>query len=104
MQDRQQFFEDTEQYRYDKVRENLVLTILEKTLVSAQIYHEVLLQLGKKYNCDLHDCYKHPSYLSTILKNQHDYSYKSITKSINQQLEIFSDAKPITAFLQAFNL
>ncbi len=103
MQDGQQFFKSTDQYRYDKVRENLVLTILEKTLASTQIYHKVLLQLEKKYNCSLHDCYKHPEYLSTILKDQHDNSYKSIMRSINQQLDIFSDVKSITIFLQAFN-
>ncbi|SMH71461.1 protein of unknown function [Candidatus Nitrosotalea okcheonensis] len=103
MQDRQQFFKSTDQGRYDKVRENLVLIILEKTLVSAQIYHKVLSQLEKKYNCSLYDCYKHPECLSTILKDQHNNSYKSITRSINQQLDIFADAKSIITFLQAFN-
>lgn len=81
-----------------------MFTILEKTLVSAQIYHKVLLELEKKYNCDLYDCYKHPEYLSTILKDLHDDSHISIMKSINQQLGIFSDAKSITRFLKAINL
>lgn len=104
MQDRQQFFKSPERYDYDKVKEILVLTILEKTLVSARIYHKVLLELEKKYSCDLYDCYKHPEYLSTTLKDLHDDSYMSIMKSINQQLEIFSDAKSITRFLRAINL
>ena len=104
MQDGQQFFKPTDQYEYDKVKENLVLTILEKTLVSAQIYHSVLLQLEKKYNCTFHDCYRHPEYLSTILRDQYNNPYKSIMKSINQQLDIFSNVKSITIFLQAFNL
>jgi hypothetical protein len=104
MQDKQQFIKFPEQHGYDKIKEDLVFTVLEKTLVNARIYHKVLSQLGKKYNCDLHECYIHPEYLSETLKDQNDNSYNSIIRSINQQLEIFSNAESITRFLQAINL
>ena len=103
MQDKQQFFKSPEQYSYDKIKEELVFTVLEKTLVSAGIYHKVLLQLERKHNSDLHECYRHPKYLSMILKDQFDDSYKNILKSVNQQLDIFSDAKSIARFLQEIN-
>lgn len=103
MHDKQQSATFPEQYDYDKIKEELVITILEKTLLSVQIYHEVQLQLWIKYECDLHECYRHPEYLNEILKDQHDDLYESIMKSINQQLEIFSDAKSIAKFLQRIN-
>lgn len=101
MQDRQQIFKSSEPH--DKIREVLVLTILEKTLASAQIYHNVLLDLEKKYNSSLNGCYEHPEYLREILKDQHNNLYKHILKSITQHLEIFSDAKSIARFLQVIN-
>ena len=104
MQDKQQVIKFPEQHGYDKIEEELIFIVLEKTLVNARIYHKALFQLGRKYKCDLHECCKHPEYLSEILKDQQqDNSYENIIKSINRQLGIFSDARSITKFLQTIN-
>jgi len=98
-----QFFNIEKQHDYDKVRETLVSTILEKTLSDAGIYHQVILELDRKYNSNLHDCYKHPEYLSTTLENHHKDMYDIIITSINRYLEIFSYENSITKFLQTIN-
>jgi hypothetical protein len=103
MPDTQQFAKPQEQHTYDKIREILVYTILEKTLSSAGIYHKMTSEIEKRYNCNLYDCYKHPEYFSSILGDKHGDMYDMITESINKQLEMFSYEKPIARFLQVIN-
>ncbi|CUR52278.1 protein of unknown function [Nitrosotalea devaniterrae] len=103
MSDMQQFVKPHELYSYEKVREMLVHTVLEKALANAGIYHTVTSEIKKKYNGTLNDCYKHPEYLSTILEDKHDTISGTVSKSITKQLEMFSDDKSIANFLQAIN-
>ncbi len=103
MSNTSKFFDIQEQYNYEKVRERLVLTILEKTLSNAGIYNQVVLELDRKYNSRLNDCYRHPEYFSTTLENHHKDMHDDIITSINRQLEIFSYHNSITKFLQAIN-
>lgn len=103
MPDIQQFAKPQEQHAYDKTKETLVYTILEKTLSSAGIYQRVASEIEKRYNCNLYYCYKHPEYFSAILENNHGDMYDLIVESINKQLEMFSYEKPIARFLQIIN-
>lgn len=103
MPDTPQFVKPQELHKYDKVREALVHTVLEKTLHSAGIYHTITSEIEKTYNCDLYDCYKHPEYFSSILESRHGEMYDLVTGAISKQLEMFSYEKPIARFLQAIN-
>lgn len=103
MPDIQQFVKPQELHTYDKVREALVHTILEKTLHSAGIYHTITSEIEKTYNCNLYDCYKHPEYFSSILESRHGDMYDLVAGAINKQLEMFSYEKPIARFLQTIN-
>ncbi len=98
-----QFSSIQEQNNYDKVRETLVSTILEKTLSDAGIYHQVILELDIKYDSALKDCFRHPKYFSTTLEDYHREMYDTIVTSINRHLEIYSDKNSITEFLHAIN-
>ena len=103
MTDMQQFIKSEKQDAYDKIREILVYTIIEKTLSSAGIYHDVELAIKKKYNSNLYECYKHPEYFSVILREKYNDMHEIITESIGRQLEMFTHEKSIASFLQIIN-
>ena len=103
MTDTKQFVESDKQYAYEKLREMLVYTIIEKTLTSAGIYNDVTSEMKKKFNCNIYDCYKHPEYFSSILHTKYNDMYDLITESIGRQLEMFSHEKSIARFLQKMN-
>lgn len=103
MPDTQQFVKPQELDTYDKVREALVHTVLEKTLHSAGIYQTVTSEIAKTYNCNLYDCYKHPEYFRSILESKYGEMYDLVAVAINKQLEMFSYEKPIARFLQTIN-
>ncbi|HEX5457180.1 MAG TPA: hypothetical protein VFX64_02210 [Candidatus Nitrosotalea sp.] len=101
--DMQQFIKSQESFPYDKVREVLVCTILEKTLVSAGVYNTITSEIEKRYNCSMQDCYNHPEYLSSILEDKCGDMYDMVSESITKQLEMFSHEKSIAKFLQIIN-
>ena len=103
MPDTQQFVKPQELQTYDKVREALVHTVLEKTLHSAGIYQTITSESEKTYNCSLYDCYEHPEYFSSILESRHGEMYDLVAGAINKQLEMFSYEKPIARFLEIIN-
>src|SRR5574337_1132430 len=103
MSDTQQFVKSQKLHTYDKVREALVHTVLEKTLHSAGIYQTITSEIERTYDCSLYDCYEHPEYFSSILENKHREMYDLVTGAINKQLEMFSHEKPIARFLQAIS-
>lgn len=90
---------------YDKVRHGLVSLVLEKTLldIGSDTYCRVKDDLKKKYQCYLTDCYEHPEYLHSILKDLYGDSYRQIVQSINERLEEFSYQKPIAKFIELLN-
>ena len=94
------FVESLERQGYDRVRKALVWSVLEKTLLDAGIYYKVIEELKKKYRCQLDNCYEHPEYLNTILKDLYGNSYKHVIKSINNHLEEFSYHESIARFLK----
>lgn len=97
------FVESLEHQNYDKIRKALVWSVLEKTFYGIGIYHQIIEELRKRYHCHLDDCYDHPEYLVTILKDLYGNSFKSVVKSINKQLDEFSYHLPITRFLNIIN-
>lgn len=103
MSDMKQFVKSEEQNSYEKLREMLVYTIIEKTLSSAGIYYDVASEMKKKFNCNVYECYKHPEYFSAILHTKYNDMYDIIIESIDRQLEMFSYEKSIATFLQKIN-
>ena len=94
------FVESLEHQGYDKVRKALVWSILEKTLLDSGIYHKVSEELKKKHHCHLDECYEHPEYLNTILRDLYGNSSRHVIKSINNNLEEFSYHESISRFLK----
>ncbi|SMH71460.1 conserved protein of unknown function [Candidatus Nitrosotalea okcheonensis] len=89
----------------DAARVALVSVSVESALLGygVEIYHKVLSQLEKKYNCSLYDCYKHPECLNEILKTLPRNSRYKITQSIRNGLEEFSYVKPVSKFLDTLD-
>lgn len=90
-------------YSHDKIKEILVFTVLEKTLCDAETYHSVVMELEKRYGCTLLDCCKNPQYLIEVLRKTHPENYGDVVRTINRNLEMFSDEATIARFLDAIN-
>ena len=90
---------------YDKVRQGLVSTILEKTLldIGSGAYCTVKDELKKRYQCHLTDCYVHPEYLISILQDLYGDASMQIVRIINKKLEEFSYEKPIAKFMESLS-
>jgi len=84
------------------VNKGLVALAIENTLLETGklTCDYVLDMINKEYHSYLTDCYEHPEYLSTVLKKLYGDSYIEIVKSINKQLEEFSNKKSIGKFLE----
>lgn len=80
---------------YDKVRQELVPIIFEKTPldIGSGDYCTVKDELKKKYRCYLTDCYLHPEYLTFILQDLYGDASMQIVRLINKKLEEFSYQK-----------
>jgi hypothetical protein len=86
------------------VQKGLVTLVIEMTLleIGKPTYEKVVHDLYIKYHCYLSDCYKHPEYLSEILKELYGNAHDVIVAKINKQLE-FSYQKPIEKFLKVLS-
>lgn len=84
------------------VKKALVTVVIERALLDfgKPALEKVTGRLNKEYNCYLPDCYEHPEYLDSILKQLYGNASKAITESITRQLEEFNYQKPIEKFLQ----
>lgn len=49
-------------------------------------YHRVLAKLGSLYDCKIMDCYAHPEYLKTVLKDVYKEDYNSVISQIRSYL------------------
>jgi len=85
-----------------KVRMALVSLAIEKSLleIGKPTYDKVVNLLKKEYNCYLPECYEHPEYLSEILKMLYGDASRQIIKSINIELEEFSNIGQVERFLE----
>ena len=90
-----------DEIRNGDIKKALVSLAIEKALL--EIGNAVLERVGNKlhadYKCYFSDCYAHPEYLNTILKDMFGKSYTKIVESIKIQLGEAVSQKPIEEFL-----
>ena len=89
----------------DQIKKALVSIAVESTLLELgqPVLEKVEHALNNKYNCHIPDCYEHPEYLKTVLKELYGTSYSNIINSIRKALEEFSAQEPIAIFLKEMN-
>ena len=63
-------------------------------------YNLVVAKLHSLYDCSLRDCYKHPKYLRTVLKEVYKEDYNSIIEDIKLHLDELVNQKDISDFLK----
>lgn len=63
-------------------------------------YHLVLAKLDSIYDCKITDCYDHPEYLKTVLKDVYKKDYPSIISQIRSYLGELEDDPEIIAFFK----
>ena len=85
----------------NQVKKALVSLAIETTLleIGKPTYDEVSHKLFKDYKCYLPDCYEHPEYLKTILKDLYGNSSAIIIENIKKQLEEFEAQKGVDTFV-----
>lgn len=78
---------------------------IEKALlgIGGPAYESVVQKLYENHRCRLFDCYEHPEYLHSVLKEIFGDNYKAIAKSIKSHLKDVSEQKPITDFLSVIS-
>ena len=54
-------------------------------------YNLVVAKLGALYNCSIVDCYDHPEYLRTVLKEVYKEDYNTILENIKIELDKLVD-------------
>lgn len=105
LEGKQNILSSLEGLGFDKVRQGLVSTILEKTLldIGSGAYYVVIDELKKRYRCHITDCYIHPEYLNNILQDLYGDASMQIVRIINKKLEEFSYQKPIAKFMESLS-
>ncbi len=63
-------------------------------------YHLVMARLDSLYSCKISDCYEHPEYLKTVLKDVYHEDYKSIVSQIKSYLAELANVKEIIDFFK----
>lgn len=63
-------------------------------------YPLVLAKLGSLYDCKIMDCYDHPEYLKTVLKDVYKEDYDSVISQIRSYLGELEDEPEIIAFFK----
>lgn len=54
-------------------------------------YHAVMAKLDSLYHCSITDCYEHPEYLRTVLKQVYKEEYDSVLGDIKLELDKLVD-------------
>jgi hypothetical protein len=63
-------------------------------------YNLIVARLGSLYNCTIMDCYEHPEYLRTVLKEVYKEDYNAIIDEIKLVLDELVDVKEIANFFK----
>lgn len=63
-------------------------------------YHLVVAKLDTLYSCGIMDCYEHPEYLRTALKEVYKDNYNSIIDEIKVELDELVNTKQIADFFK----
>ncbi len=67
-------------------------------------YHLVLAKLGSLYDCKIGDCYDHPQYLKTVLREVYGDEYSSVISQIKSYLGDLTDVQEIVAFFKTLEI
>ena len=59
-----------------------------------------MARLDTLYGCKISDCYEHPEYLKTVLKDVYQVDYKSIISQIKSYLAELANVKEIVDFFK----
>lgn len=59
-----------------------------------------MARLDSLCGCKISDCYEHPEYLKTVLKDVYPEDYKSIVSQIKSYLAELADVKEIVDFFK----
>jgi hypothetical protein len=80
----------------------IVVLAIEHTLlkISTDTLGKVETKLQNEYRCSLSDCYDHPEYLSSVLKDLFGATHTKVVQDVNSYLEEFTYQKPIANFLE----
>jgi len=63
-------------------------------------YNLVVAKLDSMYSCTIRDCYEHPDYLRTVLKEVYNGDYNHIVDEIKVQLDELTNVEEIRNFCQ----
>ncbi len=63
-------------------------------------YHLVMARLESLYDCKIMDCYDHPEYLKTVLKDVYKEDYDSVISQIKSYLGDLEDIPQIINFFK----
>lgn len=63
-------------------------------------YHLVVARLDSLYNCTILDCYEHPEYLRTVLKDVYKGDYNFIIEEIKSYLDELVNVGKIINFFK----
>lgn len=62
-------------------------------------YNSVVAKLNSLYGCAVIDCFEHPDYLRTVIKQVYDGEYHSVIGEIKEQLDDLANVAEINNFL-----
>ena len=84
-----------------EARKALVALAIEKTLldIGKTAYDKVGNMLYSRYQVYFPDCYEHPEFLNTILKELYGKSFTMIVESIRKELGELASQEPFKEFL-----
>jgi hypothetical protein len=89
----------------DAINKALVSLATENALLDlgkpvCEKFEEILY---KKYRCYVTDCYEHPEYLHTILKQFFGDPSNTIIESVKKNLEEYTTHKQVAKFLEVIS-
>ncbi|MGI0066078.1 MAG: hypothetical protein ACREA5_03335 [Nitrosotalea sp.] len=67
-------------------------------------YHLVLAKLDSLYDCKIVDCYDHPDYLKTVLKDVFKDEYHSVVSQIKSYLGELADVPEVVDFFKIMEI
>jgi len=88
--------------QFDEQHKIALISILEIVLMSGGNvkYSMAVAKLNSLYNITIKDCYKHPEYLKTVLKDGYKGDYNSIIEEVKSRLGNLVNEKDIAEFLK----
>jgi len=88
--------------QFDEQHKDALISSIEIVLMSGGNikYNMTVAKLNSYYDCTLRDCYEHPEYLKTVLKEVYMKDYNSIIEEIKLRLRDLVNEKDIADFFK----